>query len=82
MSNAHDPYKQAGVDTEKGDDLVAWLQSQGEGATRAKGSPFGQVVDGIGGFAGLFRPKWGISRTLCWSRVRMESVRSFCSLLK
>lgn len=42
----------SGVDTEKGDALVEWLQSDAKSFI----SPFGlgKVMDGIGGFAGLF----------------------------
>ncbi len=46
-------YKESGVDVEKGDALVDWLQQEG-----AEKSPFGQVVSGIGGFAALFRPNF------------------------
>ena len=45
-------YKDAGVDVHKGDTLVSWLQSD---ANEVK-HPFGNIVSGIGGFAGLFRP--------------------------
>ena len=40
-------YKKAGVDIEKGDALVDWLKDTRSGTG---------VVEGIGGFAGLFRP--------------------------
>ncbi len=48
--DTNNPYLQAGVDTEKGDQLVEWLQER----TPIK-SRLGEVVDGIGGFAGMFR---------------------------
>ena len=47
-----DLYKEAGVDVAKGDRLVDWLRA-GEGSEAQKR---GQIVSGIGGFAGLFRP--------------------------
>lgn len=50
-----DLYKEAGVDVEKGDRLVDWLN---ESSTRKNASPLGSVVSGIGGFAGLFRPNF------------------------
>ena len=46
-------YKEAGVDVDKGDRLVEWLQT---GDRKAKSTRFGSVVSGIGGFAALFRP--------------------------
>lgn len=46
-----DLYKESGVDVEKGEQLVDWLQK--EKAVEGKG---GSVVSGIGGFAALFRP--------------------------
>ena len=45
-------YKAAGVDIEKGDELVSWLKS---GEDSGSG---GEVVSGIGGFAALFRPNF------------------------
>jgi phosphoribosylformylglycinamidine cyclo-ligase len=48
-----DLYKDAGVDVEKGDELVEWLLST-EAST--KSNKFGAKVSGIGGFAALFRP--------------------------
>lgn len=50
-----DLYKEAGVDVEKGDRLVDWLN---ESANRKTPSALGSVVSGIGGFAGLFRPNF------------------------
>jgi phosphoribosylformylglycinamidine cyclo-ligase len=50
-----DLYKEAGVDVEKGDRLVDWLN---ESANRKVPSALGSVVSGIGGFAGLFRPNF------------------------
>lgn len=47
-------YKQAGVDIEKADSLIDWLK-------RPDGAPptrFGEMVGGIGGFSGLFRPNF------------------------
>jgi phosphoribosylformylglycinamidine cyclo-ligase len=52
-SDNNDLYKQAGVDVEKGDALVNWLQ-QGEAPTYKSGA----MVSGIGGFAALFRPNF------------------------
>ena len=47
-----DLYRDAGVDVARGDGLVDWLQEQhDQGVT-----PFGARVQGIGGFAALFRP--------------------------
>ncbi len=51
MADSRDLYKESGVDVEKGDALVDWLQ--GSGSIGTKG---GEVVSGIGGFAALFRP--------------------------
>lgn len=45
-------YKESGVDVEKGDALVDWLQSDSQ--TR---SEQGEIVSGIGGFAALYRPR-------------------------
>jgi phosphoribosylformylglycinamidine cyclo-ligase len=45
-------YKDAGVDSEKGDALVDWLQSKKSPFIHPRG--LGSVSDGIGGFAGLF----------------------------
>ena len=54
MTTTSDLYKEAGVDVHKGDSLVGWLQKdKGE-----KSHPLGDVVSGIGGFAGLFRPNF------------------------
>ena len=54
MSTTKDLYKEAGVDVHKGDSLVGWLKSEkGE-----KTHTLGEVVSGIGGFAGLFRPNF------------------------
>jgi phosphoribosylformylglycinamidine cyclo-ligase len=50
-SDKGDLYKQAGVDVEKGDVLVDWLQK-----SPAQTSKTGAVVSGIGGFAAMFRP--------------------------
>ena len=47
-----DLYRQAGVDTAKGDALVDWLNSD----KNSKKNPTGEPVSGIGGFAALFRP--------------------------
>lgn len=47
-----DLYKTSGVDIKKGESLVNWLQNQ----STLEAS--GEVVSGIGGFAGLFRPNF------------------------
>lgn len=49
-------YKDAGVDAAKGDALVDWLQSKKPPFVHPRG--FGRVLDGIGGFAGLFALDW------------------------
>lgn len=54
-------YKKAGVDIKKGDELVSWIQ-EGENPDKtikndAKRS-LGSVIEGIGGFSGLFRPNF------------------------
>ena len=54
MSDKKDLYKEAGVNVEKGDSLVGWLQSDERGSKHK----FGEVVSGIGGFSGLFRPNF------------------------
>ena len=54
-TSSTDLYKQAGVDVDKGDRLVDWLQQQGNAP---KTSRHGAVVSGIGGFAALFRPNF------------------------
>jgi len=49
-----DLYKASGVDVEKGDALVDWLQED-----RAESQQkYGHVVSGIGGFAALYRPQF------------------------
>ena len=50
-----DLYKKAGVDVEKGDRLVAWLQANDQEAPATR---YGVPVSGIGGFAALFRPNF------------------------
>lgn len=45
-------YKEAGVDTAKGDALVDWLQAKKSSFIHPRG--LGRVAEGIGGFAGLF----------------------------
>lgn len=45
-------YKNAGVDTTKGDALVEWLQAKKSSFVHPRG--LGRVAEGIGGFAGLF----------------------------
>lgn len=52
-----DHYKNAGVDTSKGDALVDWLQAKKSSFIHPKG--LGRVADGIGGFAGLFSLDFG-----------------------
>ncbi len=54
--NRRDLYREAGVDVEKGDALVDWLQSSGQAS--APDRRYGATVSGIGGFAGLFRPNF------------------------
>jgi phosphoribosylformylglycinamidine cyclo-ligase len=49
-------YKNAGVDTAKGDALVDWLQEKKTTFVHPRG--MGRVLDGIGGFAGLFSVEW------------------------
>ena len=52
-----DPSKslyKAGVDIEKGEKLVEWLQND-----KTSDKVAGEVVSGIGGFAALFRPNFG-----------------------
>ncbi len=46
-------YKESGVDVEKGDALVDWLQS-----SSSPRSQRGEIVSGIGGFAALYRPQF------------------------
>ena len=50
-----DLYKDSGVDTNLGDATADWLKSRSDGKNS---SPVGEVVSGIGGFAGLFRPNF------------------------
>lgn len=50
-----DLYKQAGVDVDKGDRLVDWLQT---GDQSSHSTRYGERVAGIGGFAALFRPNF------------------------
>ncbi len=45
-------YRSAGVDVDKGDRLVDWLQDSSGDHDRRRG----EVVSGIGGFAALYRP--------------------------
>lgn len=54
MADKRDLYKESGVDVEKGDALVEWLQAEGV----AKKGARGEVVSGIGGFAALFKPNF------------------------
>ncbi len=49
-----DLYKESGVDIEQGDALVDWLQEKDQQTPRSNKT--GSIVDGIGGFAGLFLP--------------------------
>ncbi len=53
MSGGRNFYKDSGVDVEKGDALVDWLQS-----SAAEKQTLGEVVSGIGGFAALYRPNF------------------------
>lgn len=52
MTSRDDHYLQSGVDVKQGDELVSWLQSRAKPFSHPSG--LGQVVDGIGGFAGQF----------------------------
>jgi phosphoribosylformylglycinamidine cyclo-ligase len=54
VSQRPDLYKEAGVDVDKGDRLVEWLQG-GKAPTATR---YGATVSGIGGFAALFRPNF------------------------
>jgi len=49
-----DLYKASGVDTELGDEMVDWLQKDAKPIS----NPLGNVVSGVGGFAGLFKPNF------------------------
>lgn len=53
MNNTgHDPYRQAGVDTDKAERLSSWLRNETSTARHAAG----ETLAGIGGFAALYRP--------------------------
>lgn len=54
MTEKRDLYKESGVDVDKGDALVEWLQADGS----AKRGARGEIVSGIGGFAALFKPNF------------------------
>lgn len=54
MTQRKDLYSQAGVDIVQGDALVDWLQA----SETSEKTSLGEVVSGIGGFAGLFRPNF------------------------
>lgn len=45
-------YQEAGIDIEKADRNISWLQNR----VKATPSPLGKVLDGIGGFAALYQP--------------------------
>lgn len=51
-SKGKQDYAAAGVDIDKGDALVDWLGQQKGAAS----TPYGSTLEGIGGFAGLFKP--------------------------
>lgn len=51
-TNSENPYKNAGVDTERGDALADWLADRNSKFIHPKG--LGRIASGIGGFAGLF----------------------------
>lgn len=53
-------YKQAGVDVEKGDQLVSWLQQDKSESPHAD-----KIVSGIGGFAALFRAQFNEMESPC-----------------
>ncbi|SMF70010.1 phosphoribosylformylglycinamidine cyclo-ligase [Pseudobacteriovorax antillogorgiicola] len=55
MTEKKDLYQEAGVDVAKGDSLVGWLQKDSSQDQHR----FGEIVSGIGGFSGLFRPNFG-----------------------
>jgi len=50
------PYKDSGVDVAAGDRLVDWLRDSESGASTK--NPLGELVGGLGGFSGLFRPRF------------------------
>ncbi len=50
-------YKKSGVDVEKGDALVDWLKEDAA-SERRRSNQAGELVEGIGGFSGLFRPNF------------------------
>lgn len=54
QSSDRELYRQAGVDVEKGDALVSWLQKESHPSQNS----LGEVVSGIGGFSALFRPNF------------------------
>lgn len=54
--NTKNPYGDAGVNVETGDEMVEWL---GETTKDIKTRPFGEIVAGIGDFSALFRPNFG-----------------------
>ena len=61
MSGTH--YKASGVDVEAGDALVDWLQSED---SKKRKSPHAEcIVDGIGGFASLFRAQFAQYKKPC-----------------
>lgn len=53
-----DPYKAAGVDTALGDQLAEWL-AQGQNYENPTRPRHGELVEGIGGFASMVRPRFG-----------------------
>ena len=48
----HDPYRQAGVNTAKAERLSSWLQDETSNVQHTAG----KTIEGIGGFAALYRP--------------------------
>ena len=54
----NNPYRDAGVDTAKAEQLTTWLQH----TTRSRGHAAGELLAGIGGFAALYRPELGSYR--------------------
>lgn len=54
-------YKQSGVDIEKGDAFVEWIKE-----TQPKNPPHqDKIIDGLGGFAGVFRANFGSMKEPC-----------------
>jgi len=52
MDQQKNHYRESGVDAARGDELVEWMQNNGK--LLSTPNRFGKVIDGIGGFAGIF----------------------------